>query len=242
MSLKIVIPARYGSERLPGKPLQEISGRPMVLCVADRAAAAYDRRDIVVATDDQRIYDVVTEANYEVMMTPNSLLTGSDRVGWVAKTLDVDFIVNLQGDEPMMTPEVLTSAISMVEDRGFDIGTAASQFSTFEEFAADASVKVTLAHDGAAISFSRLGIPHSRVKVDLIGDIGAYRHIGVYAYRKDVLLDLVSRAPIGLERFESLEQLRAQYYGYRIGCGLVNYQGISVDTQEDLDEVRKLLV
>ena len=234
----VVIPARFGSSRLPGKPLADIAGRPMIEHVYRRAATARGVTAVVVATDDARIAGVVEGFGGTAVMTRADHASGTDRIAEVAAGLPCDLIVNVQGDEPLIRPLAIEAALSPFA------GAPELQMSTLggrldEHDAGNPHVvKAVVDLQGFALYFSRAPIPYRR-------DAGAprqsvLRHIGLYVYRRDFLLRLASLPPTPLERSESLEQLRALEHGFRIRVVGTTHESVSVDTPEDLERVRRL--
>ena len=238
MKILCVIPARYASTRLPGKPLKDVAGKPMICRVYDRASQAKTLSGVVVATDDERILRAVEDHGGRAMMTAKDHPTGTDRLAEVAEAYpDVDLIINVQGDEPLIEPSLIDEL-----GRAFD-GDAALQMATvmtpMEDEAEQKNpnnVKVVTDKNGCALYFSRSLLPYPR------NDAGTpvYKHIGSYAYRRDFLLAYAKMAPTPLERAESLEQLRALENGYKIKCIRTNARFVGVDTPEDLAKVNEI--
>jgi 3-deoxy-manno-octulosonate cytidylyltransferase (CMP-KDO synthetase) len=247
VGFKIVIPARYASQRLPGKPLLDIAGRPMVVRVADRARAV--GADIVVATDDQRIHDAVEAYGYRAMLTSADHASGTDRIAEVAVRMgwsDDEIVVNVQGDEPLIEPELIEEvALSLAEHDDAAIATACHRIHDKVQMLNPNVVKVVLDRDGYALYFSRAPIPYPRdafaADAELPETVEVYRHIGIYAYRTAFLRAYAELQPSPLERHESLEQLRALWHGYRISVAVTSHApAAGVDTTEDLDAMRRL--
>jgi 3-deoxy-manno-octulosonate cytidylyltransferase (CMP-KDO synthetase) len=250
-----IIPARYDSVRLPGKPLLEIAGKPMICWVVERALAAGNVSRAIVATDDERILAAVKSAGYEAVMTRADHASGTDRIAEVAASLEgPDIIVNVQGDEPLISSLTIDRAIdALIGDDGAGIAT------TWEpmESAADALnpdlVKVVVDDHDIAIYFSRLPVPYPRDAVRKHGSIeaalrsepslleGFRKHTGLYVYRRDVLLEFAQWPQSDLERLESLEQLRALERGVKIKVIKASTSSIGVDTMEDLERVRSIV-
>ncbi len=238
MKILCVIPARYASTRLPGKPLKDVAGKPMICRVYDRASQAKTLSGVVVATDDERILRAVEDHGGRAMMTAKDHPTGTDRLAEVAEAYpDVDLIINVQGDEPLIEPSLIDEL-----GRAFD-GDAELQMATvmtpMEDEAEQKNpnnVKVVTDKNGCALYFSRSLLPYPR------NDAGTpvYKHIGIYAYRRDFLLAYAKMAPMPLERTESLEQLRALENGYKIKCIRTNARFVGVDTPEDLAKVNEI--
>jgi 3-deoxy-manno-octulosonate cytidylyltransferase (CMP-KDO synthetase) len=236
---KIVIPARYASTRLPGKPLIDIHGKPMIEWVY-RAAQQSHAQQVVVATDDERISAVVQNFGGDCCMTRSDHTTGSDRIVEVCEKLDWSdevIIVNLQGDEPLMPAQNLSQVASNLEQSGCDMATL---HKSIDAQSAQNPNQVKLVHNqqGEALYFSRAAIPVQRDEPVAL----YYGHIGLYAYRVGFLKTYASLMPCMLEQSEKLEQLRALYYGYSIHTELAAINpGIGVDTQQDLLQVREIL-
>ena len=229
----VVIPARYASERLPGKPLREINGKPMIQHVYDRGKESR-ARELVVATDDQRIADVCEAFGATVCMTGDQHQSGSERIAEVCDImdwLDNTIVVNLQGDEPTMPAQLIDQCAALLEDSDADIGTLASPIASAEDFTNPNVVKTVVDAAGNALYFSRSSIPYE--SMDL-----ALHHHGIYAYRAGVLRRLVAAPAADLEQAERLEQLRALSLGMRIRVAIPAIRpGAGVDTEADLQAV-----
>ncbi|GBE15115.1 MAG TPA: 3-deoxy-manno-octulosonate cytidylyltransferase [Proteobacteria bacterium] len=239
MNSVAVIPVRFASTRFPGKPLAFLMGKPLVEHVYRRAQACKAVSRVIVATDDKRIFAAVQEFGGECMMTSLKHRTGSDRVGEVAGSIDADVIVNVQGDEPMIQPEVIGAVLeAMNTETPPAIVTAASPLSGPEEYNDPDVVKVVVDARGKALYFSRSSVPYRWTG----GDAGL-KHIGIYAYQKDALLDFVS-LPMGrLERLEGLEQLRAIENGIGIEVVRVEgFAGIGIDSPDDLRKAERIMM
>jgi 3-deoxy-manno-octulosonate cytidylyltransferase (CMP-KDO synthetase) len=247
VTFKIVIPARYASTRLPAKPLLEIGGRPMIQWVI--AASQRTRADeVLVATDDERVARAVKEC---AVMTRSDHASGTDRIAEVATSKgwsDATIVVNVQGDEPQLPPEIIDQVASLLEQQpDADIATLCTPVSTLEEFLDPNAVKVVTDRNGAALYFSRAPIPWNRdgAARGLASQstfTGAYRHLGIYAYRVAALRKMSQTAPSDLERIEKLEQLRALQMGMRIVVAVATIAPpAGIDTPEDLERVRASL-
>jgi 3-deoxy-manno-octulosonate cytidylyltransferase (CMP-KDO synthetase) len=240
-----VIPARYASSRLPGKPLADIAGKPMIQHVVERARAARLVDDVIVATDDERISAAVRAFGGNVVMTPVDCRSGSDRIALVARDLPAaEIIVNIQGDEPVIPPAMIDEAIApLVQDAGLQAGTLVARLKTVNELLDPNTVKVTLDRRGRCLYFSRSPIPFGRdiTPAELVARYPVYRHIGVYVYRRDFLLRYAAMEQTALEQAEKLEQLRILEHGYSIHAALTTHESIAVDTTADLQRVRDLL-
>lgn len=252
-SVFAVIPARYGSQRLPGKMMLEIGGKPLVVRTAERVSAASRVEDVIVATDDQRIAQAVESAGFRAALTSIKHRSGSDRVAEVAEDLPKgSIIVNVQGDEPLIDPAAIDRAISaLVEDERADISTICEQFRSPTEVLDPSAVKVVVGQSGYAIYFSRQPIPYPRdpslangnnllAALESIPElIRIFRkHIGVYIYRREYLLRFASLPPTATEQIEMLEQLRALEDGARIRVVESDGYTIGIDTYEDLERLR----
>ena len=233
-----VIPARYSSTRLPGKPLKLIAGVPMICRVYDRASQAKLIDKAIVATDDERIFKAVKEYGGEVMMTRADHPTGTDRLAEVAAAFDdIDVIVNVQGDEPLIEPSLIDDLISLFNDNAdLHMATVSTELKEEEEIKNPNNVKVISDLNGYALYFSRSVIPYPRN----VGKSKVYKHIGIYAYRRDFLLKYAKMSPTPLEQSESLEQLRALENGYKIKVLKSDNQFVGVDTEEDLKMVNEI--
>jgi 3-deoxy-manno-octulosonate cytidylyltransferase (CMP-KDO synthetase) len=252
MSVVAIIPARYGSTRLPGKPLADICGKPMIQHVYESAAKARVLDRVVVATDDQRIVDVVRAFGGEVMMTGAHHASGTDRLAEVARKLKADWLVNVQGDLPFIHAATIRQAVlPLRHDRSLPMGTVCTAIFDEEEWRNPNVVKVVIDRSGCAIYFSRAPIPYVRnAGVDLAGKtrravvkqrLWGYRHLGLYVYRRDFLLKFARLRPTPLEQIESLEQLRALQNGYRIYVAVVHENSVEVDTPADLKKAKLYL-
>lgn len=249
MSYRIVIPARYASTRLPGKPLADLCGRPMVVRVVEAALRA-SAEDVWVATDDERVAHAVRSHGHQVVMTRADHPTGTDRIAEVAGILgwnESDIVVNVQGDEPLIDPNFIDGVATALADDPFaSIATAAHELDSVEDYFSPNVVKVVCDANGRALYFSRAPIPWNRdgfqVERDTLpGDHGARRHVGLYAYRVGFLRRFGGLAVSPLERIESLEQLRALWHGFPIRVIDVGFAPApGVDTADDLERVRLL--
>jgi len=240
LTVVAVIPARYASSRLPGKPLADLDGRPMIEHVYRRVVASKILSDVIVATDDLRIATRVNDFGGKVRLTKPTHETGTDRLAEVAASLDCDVIVNVQGDEPLIDPRALSELVApLVADRSVQMTTLFRRIHDPAELTNPNITKVVLDRGGFALYFSRAPIPPLRDPRG--GWPPLYRHIGLYAYRRSVLLVLASLEPTPLERAEALEQLRALEHGIRIKAVETQHESFEVNTPEDLDQVRRLL-
>ena len=232
-----VIPARYASTRLPGKPLADICGKPMICRVLERASRAQKPEKVIVATDDERIYDAVRAEGGEAILTRADHPTGTDRLAEVAEAYtEVDLIVNVQGDEPLIEPSVIDDLIAPFEmEENLPMATVMVRMEDAAEQLNPNNVKVVVDKLGYALYFSRSLVPYPRAAAGPV-----YKHIGIYAYRRDFLLRYARLEPTPLEKAESLEQLRALENGYGIRVLETDCRFVGVDTPEDLALVNKI--
>lgn len=233
-----LIPARFASSRLPGKALLSIAGKTLTEHVYRRAAAAKSISEVWVATDDERIRDAVLAFGGQAMMTRADHSSGTDRIAEAAAQLEADIVVNVQGDEPMLDPAEIDKVVAPFRERPeLVMTTAAVPITVLGDVGDPNAVKVVLDREGFALYFSRLPIPYYRTG----GDGPHWKHLGLYAYRKEFLLQYASLPPTPLEQAERLEQLRVLENGYRIFCVLCDRDAIGVDTPEDLARARALM-
>lgn len=217
----------------------------MVVRVAERAAKARHISRILVATDSEEIVRAVERAGFEARMTPESLNSGTERVAYLAKELSEPVIVNLQGDEPVISPLAIEAALDPVLKKGRKMGSAFTHFHSWEEVLQPSNVKVLLDAEGDAIYFSRYPIPYRQNPVaddEILKDQFFGKHLGIYVYQRDFLLEFPNWDRPVIERAESLEQLRALHNGVKIGMGRTAFGGQSVDTAEDLEKARELFL
>ena len=236
-----VIPARYGSTRLPGKPLASIAGRPMIQHVVERVRQAQKVSRVVVATDDDRIKKAVEGFGGEALLTRSDHRTGTDRVAEVAAHLQAEVYLDIQGDEPLIDPGTIDAVVSeMLEDESVQIATPCSVITHKNEIMDPNVVKAVRDFEGNALYFSRAPVPWVR---DTGGLVAAthWKHIGLYAFRRDALLEFPTLPPGELERIEQLEQLRWLENGFRIRVVETEYDAVSVDVPADIERVEKLL-
>ena len=233
-----IIPARYASTRLPGKPLRLIAGLPMICRVYQRASQASKVDTTVVATDDQRIFDAVDANGGRAVMTRADHSTGTDRLAEAVESFtDADLIINVQGDEPLINPSLIDELITLFEDdEQLNMATVAVELNEQSEIDNPNNVKVVTDRNKNALYFSRSPIPFERNK----NRSKTYKHIGIYAYRRDFLLEYASMEPTPLEQAESLEQLRALENGHKIKVIVSADKFIGVDTEDDLQLVNKI--
>ena len=233
-----VIPARYSSTRLPGKPLKDICGKPMICRVYERASLAKSVAEVIVATDDDRILQAVEKNFGKAIMTRADHKTGTDRLAEVAEKFpDVEVIVNVQGDEPLIEPSLIDELVAaFVEDKNLQMATVATELTDADEMSNPNNVKVVFDKNNDALYFSRSLIPYPRNA----GKAKVFKHIGIYAYRRDFLLAYAKMEPTPLEQAESLEQLRALENGFKIRVIKSSCCFVGVDTAEDLELVNEI--
>lgn len=236
-----IIPARYASTRFPGKLLAEFLGKTIIQHVYERAEQSEMLADLIVATDDERILETVTDFGGNAVMTSPEHKSGTDRIAEVARKIDADIVVNIQGDEPLIEPKAIDAAVEpLLEDETIVMSTLASEISNDNELANPNVVKVVLDNDNFALYFSRSPIPFARDGLDLRNQV-YYKHIGLYVYRTNFLINFSEMAQSYLEKLEKLEQLRALENGYRIKVIKTQYKSIGVDTPDDLEMLEKLV-
>jgi 3-deoxy-manno-octulosonate cytidylyltransferase (CMP-KDO synthetase) len=236
-----VIPARYNSSRLEGKPLKDIHGKPLVQHVYERARRSQGLTDVLVATDDDRIRKAVESFGGKVVMTSPRHATGTDRVAEAVEGLDFDVVVNIQGDEPLMDPILIDECLAPFNaNPSTQIATVMKLITDEASYSDPAVVKVVCDLAGQALLFSRSLIPFPRNRPK---DFRVYEHVGIYAYTKEGLLRFSRLAPTPLEQIEGLEQLRALEHGIPIHVVKTEWQGelVSVDTPADLEKVRQIM-
>ena len=238
-----IIPARYKSNRFPGKPLALISGKPMIQHVVERAREVDLLTQVVVATDDSRIADCVESFGGEFVMTRDDHVSGTDRLAEAAAALGVsdnDIVVNIQGDQPLFPPEIIEQVTRpLLEDPELPMSTLIYKIVRKEEINDPNHVKTVFDRDHNALYFSRSAIPFQRNPEQ--GTPTYYKHLGVYGYRKNFLLTFVGLPEGEWEHFEKLEQLRALEFGYRIKVVLTAHDSVEVDTREELSRVEELI-
>ena len=255
MSAIVLIPARYASTRFPGKPLALLKGLPVIQHVYQNSMNSRLADDVMVATDSETIFEKVLSFGGKAVMTSGDHISGTDRIAEVARAMDYDIIVNVQGDEPLIQPEMIDDVISLLDDPRASIGTLAVRIKDRREIFDANTVKVVFALDGYAFYFSRAPIPyhrdewkdhgsHNSVWVKGASDLNeadCYKHIGIYSYRRDVLAQVSTLSPSRLELIEKLEQLRALEAGLTIKVKETIYETFGVDTPEDLERIEKCL-
>ncbi len=237
-----VIPARYGSTRLSAKPLADINGLPMIQRVVEGVRSSRLIARTIVATDDERIAQVVHAFGGEVVMTSVDLQSGTDRVAAVAKQIQGDIFVNVQGDEPLIDGSKIDPAIQAILEGRFSMTSLRVPLQDHESLMNPNCVKVIVDDFDRALYFSRYPIPYSRIQPEMAAKpFLCSQHVGVYAFTRETLLKITSLPATDLERAESLEQLRAMKAGVSIGVMLSDFESISVDTPDDLERVRRRL-
>ena len=234
MRTAILIPARFASTRLPGKPLLRDTGKYLVQHVYEQACRANCADTVIVATDDERIREAVEGFGGTAVMTRDDHVSGTDRIAEVAERLDADLVINLQGDEPTFDPAAVDQLAALMSDGNADVGTLAVPIRDAEAYRNPNVVKVVCDDHGRALYFSRSPIPFFRDAAPVFdGRLNVLQHLGVYAYRRDVLLRLAATPPHPLELAEKLEQLRLLGTGGTIRVGVIAHAGRGVDTPED---------
>ncbi|MGD0016399.1 MAG: 3-deoxy-manno-octulosonate cytidylyltransferase [Verrucomicrobiia bacterium] len=234
-----VIPARYGAQRFPGKPLVMIAGKPLIQHVYEQVVKSTQVNKIIIATEDERVVRAVKLFGGEVMMTSPSCASGTDRVAEVARQYESEFVVNIQGDEPMMRPEMIDQLVAgLRNDAGCVMATLARRIDTGRDLQNPNVVKVVFSRNGNALYFSRYPIPFVRDS----GEVAArYKHLGIYAYRRGFLQKFVQMPQLELEKAEKLEQLRTLENGYAIKVLITPHDSVGVDTPEDVELVERIL-
>ena len=250
MQFKVVIPARYASTRLPGKPLADIHGKPMVVRVVELALAS-GADDVWVATDHAEVAEVVQTRGYNALMTSSDHASGTDRIAEVVQTLhwpDDSIVVNIQGDEPLLDPRLIADVAESLSSHGTaSMATACHAIHDIASMFNQNVVKVVIDRMGYAMYFSRAPIPYARdafqnAPTRLPPDLPVYRHIGIYAYRAAFLKTYQQLSPAPVEQCEALEQLRALWHGHKIAVAITDLApAAGVDTPQDLAKVRALL-
>lgn len=249
MQFTVIIPARYASTRLPRKPLLDIAGKPMIQHVWEKAQQAGAKR-VIVATDHPEIEAVVKGFGGEVCLTSDKHNSGTERLAEVIEKMQIadnEIIVNIQGDEPLIPPVIVAQVAQNLDQHQVNMATLAVKLTTKEELFNPNVVKAVTDHNGMALYFSRATIPFGRdyfadCNDDFVAQQNYLRHIGIYAYRAGFVKQYVAWQPTALEQLESLEQLRALWYGEKIHLDLAKQAPqVGVDTAEDLERVRQIL-
>jgi 3-deoxy-manno-octulosonate cytidylyltransferase (CMP-KDO synthetase) len=245
MNIVGVIPARYASTRLPGKPLAQIGDKPMIQRVYERASKSTLLGRVIVATDDKRVKKACKKFDAEVYLTSSELPSGTDRVAAVARehAKDADVVVNIQGDEPFIPPQMIDQAVEpLIFDPTVVMATLAKPIHDVESLGSPSIVKVVFDYENYALYFSRSPIPFIRDQHrfgELLRANLFHRHVGLYVYRREALFEFTEIEPTDLERAEALEQLRALEHGVKIKVVETEYESLAVDTPEDLETARR---
>lgn len=233
-----IIPARYNSSRFPGKPLIDLAGKTMIQRVYEGVKNSLLFDDVVVATDDERIYNHLEEIGGKVILTSEQHESGTERCGEVIETYsDFDIVVNIQGDEPLVSTQQLAQLLSAFDDKGVEISTLGTPKITEQDRKDSNRIKIVLNHESDALYFSRSPIPFERNEENY----PFLRHIGLYAFRSETLKQLILLTPTLLEKTESLEQLRWMYYGYKIRVVETQIETPNIDTPEDVEIILEKL-
>lgn len=242
----VVIPARYASTRFPGKPLHPLAGKPMIQWVIERAQACETVDDVLVATDDLRILEAVNAVGAKGVMTSESARSGTDRIAEAIADDDAGVIVDIQGDEPLLRPETIDSAVrALLDDASCDVSTTCVELRSRDAFESPHNVKVVFGAEGHALYFSRSPIPSSARRPDkelVDGRLFGHKHQGLYVFRREALMAYTEMSSGVLEDIEKLEQLRFLEQGYRIKVVVTPHDSPGVDTPEDVEEVEARLL
>ncbi len=236
MKIAIVIPSRYESRRFKGKPLAKILGKSMIQRVYEQCKKS-KVKDIIVATDDERIFNEVNSFGGNVIMTSDSHKSGTERIYEVLNNSDFDWIINVQGDEPLISPNLINNISEEIKTNNYNVITAVRKNKKYSDFEDKNIVKVVLDKDNSCIYFSRLGIPFkSKENFDFF-----YQHIGIYAYSRKAIEMYFSSGVTDLENYERLEQLRFLYLGIKIKAVITDYLSIGVDKEDDIKKIEEIL-
>ncbi len=238
-----IIPARFASTRLMGKPLADIGGKPMLQHTYESAKKSRLLSDVIIAVDDEKVAQVARDFGAKVYITPKNITTGSDRIAYVVKNLPAaKIIVNIQGDEPFIKGRMIDQAIEpLLFDPEVNVSTLCKRIETVEELKAVSIPKVVFDYNNFALYFSRSPIPfvrEARTNIEKIQKCEIYKHIGLYVYRRESLLRFTELFPTDLEKAEKLEQLRMLEHGFKIKVVVTEYENLAVDTPEDLERAR----
>jgi 3-deoxy-manno-octulosonate cytidylyltransferase (CMP-KDO synthetase) len=238
-----IIPARFASTRLLGKPLANICGKPMIQHTYESAKRSKLLNEVIIAADDEKVAQIINSFGAKVIMTSKDISTGSDRIASVAKNLpDAKIIVNIQGDEPFIKGEMIDQAIEpLLFDRSVNVSTLAKRIDNTQDLKSPSVVKVVFDYNNFAMYFSRSPIPYvrdARTNFDRIQRAEIYKHIGLYVYRRESLLKFTELTPTDLEQAEKLEQLRMLENGFKVKVVVTEFESLSIDTQEDLERAR----
>lgn len=249
MTSIVIIPARYDSTRFPGKPLYPLKGIPVIQHVYENAQRARLADDVIVATDSETIFERVLAFGGKAVMTDKKHPSGTDRIAEVAASINCDIIVNVQGDEPLVRPEMIDDVITILDDERASIGTLIKRIENPDEIIDPNVVKVVFDKEGFALYFSRAPVPYYRDEWKHITNIRhstfnmqhCFKHVGIYGYKRNILLALAAMEPTKLEKIEKLEQLRALENGMKIKVKETLFETCGVDTPEDIERVEKCL-
>ncbi len=238
-----IIPARFASTRLMGKPLADICGKPMIQHTWQSAKKSKLLDKVVIAVDDEKVFQVAKDFGAEVFMTPKNVASGSDRIALVAEKInDASIIVNIQGDEPFIKGKMIDEAIEpLLFDKKVSLSTLAKRITTVDEMKSLSVVKVVFDYNNYAMYFSRSPIPFARdarTNLERIESAEMFKHVGLYVYRREALLKFTSLKPTDLELTEHLEQLRFLEHGFKMKIVVTEYDSLSVDTPKDLELAR----
>jgi 3-deoxy-manno-octulosonate cytidylyltransferase (CMP-KDO synthetase) len=249
MTSVVIIPARYKSTRFPGKPIYPLKGMPIIQYVYNNSKLSHLANDVIVATDSEKILEKVQTFGGKAIMTDKKHPSGTDRIAEVAKSMDYEIIVNVQADEPLIRPEMIDDVIAVLDDKRASIGTLAKKIENPGEITDLNVVKVVFDKEGFALYFSRAPIPFHRDEWKSLSEIrnskfeirNFYKHIGIYSYRREVLLSLANMQPTELEKTEKLEQLRALENGMKIKVKETFFETYGVDTPKDIERIERCL-
>lgn len=239
-----IIPARFASTRLMGKPLADIGGKPMIQHTWQSAKKSRLLDKVVIAVDDEKLFKIAKNFGAEVYMTPQNVASGSDRIAIVAEQIEeAEIIVNIQGDEPFIKGKMIDEAIEpLLFDRKVNVVTLARRITSVEEMKSPSVVKVVFDYNNFALYFSRSPIPYvrdARTNLQRIETGEIYKHIGLYVYKKESLLKFTTLKPTDLEQIEKLEQLRFLEHGFKMKIVVTEFDSLSVDTPRDLEVARR---
>ncbi len=245
----VIIPARLSSSRLPRKVILDICGKPMIQHVYERAKKAKNIDEVYIAVDSEEVENVCKTFTSNIIMTSKEHESGTDRLAEAVKNIDAENIINVQGDEPLIEPELITKLVSSLENSDIPMVSAMNKIKTTEELKSPNAVKVTVDNNSNALYFSRSIIPHHRDEWESLINhhenipepLRFYKHIGIYGYKKDFLIDYSKMEQTYLERLEKLEQLRVLENGFQIKMIETKYESMGVDSSNDLKNVNKLI-
>ena len=249
MKTVVIIPARLGSSRLPGKVILDICDKPMVQYVFEAAKKASGVFDVYIATDSEEVRAVCENFTNNIIMTSKNHESGTDRLAEAVKNIECDNIINVQGDEPLIDPQLITQLVSALDDQETNMVSAMHRLKTVAELKSVNAVKVTVDKNSNALYFSRSVIPQHRDNWDALLNhhttipepLKFFKHIGIYGYKKEFLLHYATMEQTYLEKLEKLEQLRVLENGYKIKMIETEYEPVGVDVQEDLEKVREII-